>query len=73
MNKELKSNLPFKGNPLICYITLIFLIPISILVELTEMNTIIGWIFALITCPFMIFLEIIGLVLFSLGENLGCW
>jgi hypothetical protein len=73
MNKELKSNSPFKGDPLICYITLIFLFPILLLVELTEMNNIIGWIFALITSPFMIFLDIIGLVLYALGENLGCW
>jgi hypothetical protein len=72
MNKELKSNSPFKGDPLICYITLIFLFPILLLVELTEMNNIIGWIFALITSPFMIFLDIIGLVLYALGENLGC-
>jgi len=62
LNKDLKSDSPFQSYPIVCYIVVIILFPILLLVELTEMDNIIGWLLALITCPFMMFLEIVGLV-----------
>jgi len=73
LNKDLKSDSPFQSYPIVCYIVVIILFPILLLVELTEMDNIIGWLLALITCPFMMFLEIVGLVFFAFGEDISCW
>jgi len=73
LNKELKPDSPLQDWPLICYILGSIILSVVFLYELSETTSIIGIIVWLITIPFMPFIAMFGLVIYSIGVTEGCW
>ena len=72
MNKGLKLD---RDNPIICTILMAILLPIVLLLELIESlgTSIISFVLSVILIPFMPFIAIYYIVIYSFGVTMGCW